>query len=248
MYFKVIVSQNIVGVVNDDNFRKILKKKKMVTFSDIESGQFVELNEKYYRDDWMRSVVPGVVELIEADVVRIDEQEYNAILQALETEEVISDEQEPVLDETDQANTADEEQDTTLEFVKTRKLEEVTRSCNSTIENGFFVTLSDGAEHHFTLTTNDQLNLITLSAMITAGESQIPYQAEGELAVFYSNYDAQLIYDTAVKFRAYHMTYLNSLKSYVGSLESVEDIANVTYGIEIPEEYQSDVLKSFQTP
>ena len=35
-----------------------------------------------------------------------------------------------------------------------------------------------------------------------------------------------------------------SLKNYINSLEDIETIGSVEYGMEIPEEYQSEVLKS----
>ena len=41
----------------------------------------------------------------------------------------------------------------------------------------------------------------------------------------------------------YHTTYFNSLKHYIESLDTIDAVANIQYGVEIPETYQSDVLK-----
>ena len=44
--------------------------------------------------------------------------------------------------------------------------------------------------------------------------------------------------------KTYQVTYNNSLKTYINSLEKITDISAITYGIEIPVDYQSDVLKA----
>lgn len=43
--------------------------------------------------------------------------------------------------------------------------------------------------------------------------------------------------------RKYHLSYFNSLRSYIQGLTSIEEVSNITYGTEIPVEYQTDVLK-----
>jgi len=48
----------------------------------------------------------------------------------------------------------------------------------------------------------------------------------------------------ATKWKTYHTTYYNALKNYVNSLDDVHQITEIQYGIELPEEYQSDVLKA----
>jgi len=53
-----------------------------------------------------------------------------------------------------------------------------------------------------------------------------------------------MIISEATKWKTYHTTYYNALKNYVNSLDDPYVIANITYGIELPEEYQSDVLKA----
>lgn len=116
-------------------------------------------------------------------------------------------------------------------------------TCNKIITNGFDAILSDGENHHFSLTIQDQLNLITLSSMVAAGETIIPYHADGELCKGYSVEDITTIINTATSFKTYHVTYFNSLKVYIDSMNDINEVNNVVYGIDIPEEYQSDVLK-----
>jgi len=115
-------------------------------------------------------------------------------------------------------------------------------TCNKIIERGFDIELQ-GETHHFSLTVQDQLNLITLSSMAAQGIQQIPYHADGELCKFYSPEEINAIVNTATMFKTYHTTYYNGLKAYINSLDNIEDISEITYGIDLPEEYQTDVWK-----
>jgi len=116
-------------------------------------------------------------------------------------------------------------------------------TCRHIIEAGFDIELSDREVHHFSLDTQDQLNLITLSALAETQEL-IPYHADGEICKFYSAAEIKTIVAGATQFKMYHTTYYNALKAYINSLETIEEIAAVTYGMELPEEFQSDVLKA----
>ena len=116
-------------------------------------------------------------------------------------------------------------------------------ACSNVITGGFDVVLSDNESHHFSLTTQDQLNLITVTTLMASGETSIPYHADGELCKFYSPDDMTIISTGATNFKTYHVSYFNSLKSYIESLNDIETISAITYGFEIPSEYMSDVLK-----
>lgn len=114
----------------------------------------------------------------------------------------------------------------------------------SVISAGFDIKLSDNEIHHFALTTQDQLNLITLSSLVASGETNIPYHADGELCKFYSPEDIMTITEGATNFKTYQVSYFNSLKAYIESMSDIESISAITYGVQIPDEYMSDVLKS----
>ncbi len=130
-----------------------------------------------------------------------------------------------------------------IEKIRADKISEMSRICNETIENGFDLQMTDGTTEHFSLTTQDQLNLTTLSAMIQSGLQTIPYHADGELCKFYSVEDMKKLIDYGTKFITYQTTYFNSLRNYINSLENADEIKAVEYKMEIPAEYQSDVLK-----
>ena len=165
----------------------------------------------------------------------IQEEEYNQLLSAFDNGDA------PTVETQQEGN--ETEENITLEFVKESKLNEMSRVCNEIITNGFDVALSDGETHHFSLTVQDQLNLITLLAMVQNGETHIPYHADGELCRYFTPQDILTVTNMATTFKTYHVTYYNSLKAYIESLETIEEISAVTYGMNIPEEYQSNILK-----
>ena len=115
--------------------------------------------------------------------------------------------------------------------------------CEKMITDGFDIKLSDNKSHHFSLSIQDQLNLLSTVKMIESGETFIPYHADGELCKAYSVEDMSNIITYTTEFKTFHTTYFNSLKAYINSLRSVNTVSTIEYGVEIPEKYQSDILK-----
>ena len=58
------------------------------------------------------------------------------------------------------------------------------------------------------------------------------------------NADMGRITTTAMAYVTWHVTYFRDLRIYIRSLESKEDVEKVTYGMDIPEAYQSEPLKA----
>jgi hypothetical protein len=54
-----------------------------------------------------------------------------------------------------------------------------------------------------------------------------------------------IIAEKALQFITYHVTYFRDLRIYIRSLQTKEEVQSVTYGMAIPVEYQSEVLKDF---
>lgn len=163
--------------------------------------------------------------------------------EAIENGEEVEVHPEPPTPEED-APIVDPNEEVTVDYVRAMKIAEMNSVCNKVIENGIDVMLSDGNVYHFSLTTQDQLNLITLQSMIAAGETSIPYHADGELCRYYSVEDISTVMDSATAHKTLHVTYFNSLKVYINALDNITDISAAEYGMEIPEEYQSDILKA----
>ena len=115
------------------------------------------------------------------------------------------------------------------------------------ITTGFDIVLSDGKTYHFSLTLQDQLNLITSSQMVSDGAEEIPYHADGELCKYYASIDMKKIIAKANDFKTYHVAYFNSLKAYINSLRSIDKVAAISYGDGIPSKYQSEVYIALKT-
>lgn len=135
----------------------------------------------------------------------------------------------------------------TLEELQAAKKQEVNAACNKTIIEGFDVALSDGT-HHFTMKEEDQIAFLTCLALISQGETAIPWHPNGSCTqpcVFYSADDMQKITDAAYEHRTFHTTYCNSLKIWVEATKAAEELQEIYYGADVPEEYQSAVLKAY---
>ena len=131
----------------------------------------------------------------------------------------------------------------TVEEQKAALIVRMSNECNAIIINGFDMILDDNEIHHFSLKTEDQLKIQALGLKAKSGETVLPYHADGESCRFFSvqeilNLNAQM--ESIVE---YQTTYFNSLRDYINSMDTNEDLQFVEYGMEIPVEYQSEVLK-----
>ena len=194
------------------------------------------------------SEIPDTVlgEFIDVQMFEISEEDYTVFKKALEEEKEIIDpdpyippEPEPTPEEQER----EEEYRRSLQFVKDKKIEYMSCLCHQTIENGILITLSDGLEHRFSLTENDQTNLMERQAQLMAGATQVSYHADGELCTYYSAEDMTAIIQANIFHKDYQTTYFNSLKHYINSMTDKNEVSAVEYGIEIPEQYQSQPLK-----
>lgn len=131
-----------------------------------------------------------------------------------------------------------------LADIKATKLKEISKKCEDTIYNGVDVKMPDGT-YHFSLTEKDQLNLFGLQAKISAGQTALEYHADGQPCKYYSVEDIQKLITAAMTFVSYNTTYCNSLNMWIKAETDSTVIESIYYGIDIPETYQSDVLKKY---
>ena len=87
------------------------------------------------------------------------------------------------------------------------------------------------------------MNMMNNQAKVVAGAETVPYHADGEECRYYSAADFTVIAEAATAWKLYQESYFNSLKQYILSLNTAEEIEDISYGVAIPEAYQSDVLK-----
>lgn len=241
-YYKIIHDANIVGASTSNSCKYFQAKHAILERTSVELAEYIECAGKLYHAQWMQPIKTNIYNYTVADVIAIEEQEYNILVPAIAFAPVPVDDtaSEPLIIE-EPINPADE---ITLEYVRAAKIAEMSAACRKTIEAGFDLELREEI-HHFSLDTQDQLNLISLSAMAQT-QTLIPYHADGEECIFYSAEEINEIVDTANAFKIYHTTYYNALRGYINTLNTIEDIASVEYGIEIPEEYKTDVLRMLE--
>lgn len=111
----------------------------------------------------------------------------------------------------------------TIEYVRQQKLKELAKAYSEAIAKGVDVTLSNGTTIHYTLTPQDQLNLIALTDLANAGEKNLPYTAE----------EIQAIAEAANQYKIKQSSHFIALRSYVESLTDLNEIAAVTYEMKL---------------
>ena len=240
-YYKIILNSQIVGVCNSNDCWRFQEKNGILQSASDEKMEYLQYNYVLYHAGWMNPIITNKYNYINATIITIEEQEYNTLAPAIEQAPIYIDNTEQSAPPVEPENPIEE---ITVEFMREAKINEMSSTCHNIIENGFDLELR-GEIHHFSLTTQDQLNLISLSSMAQT-QSLIPYHADGEECIFYTSEEIGEIVATATSFKIYHTTYYNALKGYINALDSVEAIGAITYGTEIPEEYKSDVLKALE--
>lgn len=131
----------------------------------------------------------------------------------------------------------------TLNEVKERKLASLLMDSHQAVYFGVDVELSDNTTEHFALGIDEQLDLITLYSLASVGKEQIPFHnADGECK-YYTNSDILNIINAANDLKMYHAAYMDSLKKWVLSMQSIADIGSVTYGDSIPDGYRTEVFQ-----
>ena len=132
----------------------------------------------------------------------------------------------------------------TLAELKATKKAEVSAACEQIIYAGITIQLTDGPEH-FSLTEKDQINLFGKQAQLAAGADRLEYHQDGHPCRYYSATEMQQIITAAMEHVSYHTTYCNSLNMWISGTETAEELETIFYGADIPEEYQSEVLKDY---
>ena len=245
-YYKVVNNDSILAVITEEHFRRYSTITKAVMVATIAAAQFCEAGDAFYHANWMKPIAGEIatrIGIVDVDSIEnIDIDEYNALKEAIENEDVI-----PIIPDEPEEDIPEDipgEDTSTLEFVKQAKIAQMKKACHDAITNCVDVVLSDGITHHFAMEIEDQINLQSLVIKIQRGYTgDLPWHSDGELAVFYSPEDIISIYEEFERVQTYHTTYFNSLKHYIESLDTIDAVANIQYGVEIPEAYQSDVLK-----
>lgn len=240
MYFKVIQDDKIIDVLSDIVYvrKQVVHNRLIACDKDRAEGVLSSNGDNI----WF------VESLIETNIndypivkfIEIEQEEFEILKAALDNG------QEELDNQVDNSNNTEvelsEDELMTIDFIRAAKINEMSKTCNQIIIAGFDVELSDKEVHHFDLSLEEQLNFISLKDMINGGATEIPYHAANEPCKFYSAEDILKVIETGTMFKTYHVTYFNSLKQYILSLNTIDDITAVVYGMQIPQKYYSEVM------
>ena len=236
-YYKLIKDNTFIGAVSSQDFIHYSPISHSFMRCNEMLGEYISYGGELYRATWMHNI-KHIMEYIEVQALEITEEEYNIYEKAIENNEVIEEEEQ---EEQVQPEPIDAFDVASIDFVRQSKISEMSLQCRKTIEAGIDVELRMETKH-FSMDTQDQLNLMSLGVMAQTQEL-IPYHADGETCIFYTADEINQIVAAATAHKVYHTTYYNALKNYINSLSTIEEIAAITYGTPIPDEYQSEVLK-----
>ena len=124
---------------------------------------------------------------------------------------------------------------------RTAKLAELSAACNAAILAGFSLTLPSGNFGHYTLEETDQINISTALASIMQGAAGFPYHADGELCRLFSAADIIALANAAAAHKLYHTTYHNHLKAWAQRAKTMEELAEIVYGAELPKDLKKNL-------
>lgn len=131
-------------------------------------------------------------------------------------------------------------EDNALSVIMTAKLSEISKVCNAVIVAGIDITFGD-ENVHFNLSIEDQSNINNLFRVVELGGTEFPYQSDGGVCRVYSASEIVQIYVVAQTLITSQTTYHNELKQYVQTLDNVEDISAIQYGMTLPEPYLTEM-------
>ncbi len=121
-----------------------------------------------------------------------------------------------------------------------QKYTEVSAACQQAIYNGFDAEVETGTEH-FSLKDEDQINLQTANDAIKNGAMGYPYHSDGNLCRLFKADEITTLANAAVQHKLYHTTYCNHLMRWIDRVETVDELNQIYYGANLPEDLKKNM-------
>lgn len=116
---------------------------------------------------------------------------------------------------------------------KASKIAEVTAACESAILSGV-----DIENAHYSYTMEDQNNILNSMQLAAQTGLAVPYHADGESCRLYEPNEIAAVYVAEMTNLTHHQTYFNQLRHMIDSLETIDEVQAVQYGVtELTGEY-----------
>ena len=124
-----------------------------------------------------------------------------------------------------------------IDKVISQKKAELSAECEKAIVAGV-----DVGDAHYSLTIEDQANILAWMAVAQTGKA-VPYHQDGQPCRIYTAEEFMEVANTAVAFKTAQTTYCNLLMRQVEAMTDVDEVKAVKYGItqlegEYTEQYQ----------
>lgn len=127
--------------------------------------------------------------------------------------------------------------DTKINEIKRMKIANMSSICNQYIVGGI-----DLNGEHYSLTPNDQVNLMKLESIATLSpDTPLFYHPDGGLCRSYSSDEIKQLASLATLWVTYHTTYFNFLKAQLSVETDVDKIINFQYGDTLNEEFSTRI-------
>ena len=112
-----------------------------------------------------------------------------------------------------------------IENIISQKKAELSAECEK-----FIVTGVDVGDAHYSLTIEDQANILALTPLAQAGNS-VFYHQDGEMCREYSSDEFLAVVNAATVFKTLQTTYCNLLMRQVEAMTDAEEVKAVKYGV-----------------
>ena len=112
-----------------------------------------------------------------------------------------------------------------LNEVISQKKSELSAECEKVIVAGV-----DVGDAHYSLTIEDQANILALTPLAQAGNS-VFYHQDGEMCREYSSDEFLAVVNAATVFKTLQTTYCNLLMRQVEAMTDAEEVRSVKYGV-----------------
>ena len=124
-----------------------------------------------------------------------------------------------------------------IDKVISQKKSELSAECEKTIVAGV-----DVGDAHYSLTIEDQANILAWMAVAQTGKA-VPYHQDGQPCRIYTAEEFMEVANAAVAFKTAQTTYCNLLMRQVEAMTDVDEVKAVKYGVtqlegEYAEQYQ----------
>lgn len=121
--------------------------------------------------------------------------------------------------------------------LREKKIAEMSAICQTQIENGLSIQLSDGTTKKFSYKQVDRENISEMFNAVVFGATAYPYHEDDGCCETFSAADIITIYSAMATNKTHHTTYFNQLKQMLKAKTSARTIASVTYGQELTGKY-----------